>query len=32
LARDFYEKVKEAGFVDKGTQVLMKVLRRLNER
>ena len=32
LARDFYHKVKEAGFAEKGTQVLMKVLRRLNER
>ena len=32
LAKDFYHKVKEAGFAEKGTQVLMKVLRMLNER
>ena len=31
LARDFYERVKEAGFADKGTQVLLRVLRTMNE-
>ena len=31
LARDFYERVKDAGFADKGTQVLLRVLRTMNE-
>lgn len=31
LARDFYERVKDAGFADKGTQVLLCVLRAMNE-
>jgi len=31
LARDFYERVKDAGFADKGTQVLLHVLRTMNE-
>ena len=31
LARDFYERVKDAGFADKGTQVLLRVLRAMNE-
>lgn len=31
LARDFYERVKDAGFTDKGTQVLLRVLRTMNE-
>ncbi len=32
LARDFYKQVQEAGFPDKGTHVLMKVLRGLNDQ
>jgi 3-hydroxyisobutyrate dehydrogenase len=31
LARDFYERVEEAGFAEKGTQVLFRVLKMMNE-
>ena len=31
LARDFYERVEDAGFAQKGTQVLLRVLRTMNE-
>ena len=31
LARDFYKQVEEAGFAQKGTQVLLRVLRTMNE-
>ena len=31
LARDFYKQVEDAGFAQKGTQVLLRVLRTMNE-
>ncbi len=31
LARDFYERVEKEGFAEKGTQVLLRVLRTMNE-
>ena len=32
LAREFYQRVVEEGFADKGTQVLLKVLGKMNDR
>ena len=31
LASEFYQRVEEEGFAEKGTQVLLKVLRKMNE-
>jgi 3-hydroxyisobutyrate dehydrogenase len=31
LASEFYERVEKEGFADKGTQILLKVLRKMNE-
>ena len=31
LAFEFYERVEKEGFSEKGTQVLLKVLRKMNE-
>ena len=32
LAKSFYEQVKDAGYSENGTQVLLKVLRGLNQQ